>query len=215
MNISESYQDTLTELINIGYGRAAGALSELTGRRIELEVPRVAIYPIDEVGSALSAVLHGEVASVHQVFSGPVSGNALLLLDQEAARVLHSLLLDEPVTPEGLPGTAREALTEVGNILLNACLGVFGNLLQVQVTFSVPRLHIESVGGVLHSISVRDQELKFALMVHTRFRLRDTDVSGYLVIILGMTSYTRLLEEIEQWEQRQLSLSGGNPQPPP
>ncbi|HWI58619.1 MAG TPA: chemotaxis protein CheC, partial [Bacillota bacterium] len=194
-----------TELINIGYGRAAAALSELTGKRIVLEVPRVAVHPIDEVGVALGAVLTGEVASVHQVFSGPVSGNALLLLDQEAARVLHSLLVDEETSQGALHAGAREALTEVGNILLNACLGVFGNLLQVQVTFSVPRLHIESVDGVLHSISVRDQELKFALMVHTRFRLRESDVSGYLVIILGMTSFTRLLEEIERWEQRQLT----------
>ena len=79
-----------------------------------------------------------------------------------------------------------------------------GNLLQVQVTFSVPRLRVESVDGVLHSISVRDQELQCALMVHTRFRVRDSDVIGYMVIILGMTSFTRLLEEIERWEQRQL-----------
>ncbi|HYG34110.1 MAG TPA: chemotaxis protein CheC, partial [Clostridia bacterium] len=71
MNLSESYHDTLTELINIGYGRAAAALSELTGRRIVLEVPKVAVHPIDEVAPSLSSVLQGEVASVHQVFSGP------------------------------------------------------------------------------------------------------------------------------------------------
>jgi chemotaxis protein CheC len=213
MNISESYNETLTELINIGYGRAAAALSELTGRRILLEVPKVAVLPIDEVGLALRNVLNGEVASVHQVFSGPVSGNALLLLDHDAARVLHNLLLDEEAGQAGLNLAAREALTEVGNILLNACLGVFGNLLQVQVTFSVPRLHIESVDGVMHSISVRDQELRFALMVHTRFQLRDTDVSGYMVIILGMTSFTRLLEELEKWERRQLTTAETPPAP--
>src|SRR5512138_3965669 len=98
MNLSESYHDTLTELINIGYGRAAAALSELTGRRIMLEVPKVAVHPIDEVGPALAEVLKGEVASVHQVFSGPVSGNALLLLDEQAALMLHSLLLGEQQT---------------------------------------------------------------------------------------------------------------------
>ncbi len=204
MNLSESYQDTLTELINIGYGRAAAALSELTGRRIVLEVPKVAVHPIDEVGPVLKTVLKGDVASVHQVFSGPVSGNALLLLDEEAARMLHTLLLGQESGDARLHGAAGEALTEVGNILLNACLGVFGNLLQVQVTFSVPRLRLESVDGVLHSISVRDQELQCALMVHTRFRIRESNVAGYMVIILGMTSFTRLLEELERWEQRQL-----------
>ena len=204
MELTASHQEALTELINIGYGRAAAALSELTGRRIILDVPKVAVFPIDQVGAALSGVLRGEVASVHQVFSGPVAGHALLLLDHEAAMLLNSLLLDQP--PAGrLDATAREALIEVGNIVLNACLGVFGNLLQVQVTFAVPRLHLESVGGVLNSISVHEEELQYALMVHTRFCLKDSDVSGYLVIVLGIASFSRLLGELEKWEKRQVS----------
>ena len=203
MELTATHQDTLTELINIGYGRAASALSELTGRRIVLEVPKVAVHPINEVAATLSRVMKGDVASVHQVFSGPVSGNALLLLDHEAAVLLNSLLLDQPITKDRLDSDGREAITEVGNIVLNACLGVFGNLLHVQVTFSVPRLHLESVAGVLSSISVRDQELHYALMVHTRFHLRDSDISGYMVIILGITSFTRLLSELEKWERRE------------
>ena len=184
MELTQAHQEALTELINIGYGRAAAALSELTGRRIKLEVPKVAVYPVDKIGTALKEVLSGEVASVHQVFSGPVSGTALLLLDHDAALLLNSLLLDSPVHPGRLRAPEREALTEVGNIVLNACLGVFGNLLQVQVTFSVPRLNVESIDGVMHSISVRSQEVQYALMVHTHFTVRDSDVRGYLVIIL-------------------------------
>jgi chemotaxis protein CheC len=204
MELTKGQLEALTELINIGYGRAAAALSELTGRRIVLDVPKVSVFPITEVSNALSEVLNGEVASVHQVFSGPVSGNALLLLDHEAAMLLNSLLLDAPASGR-LDATAREALIEVGNIVLNACLGVFGNLLQVQVTFAVPRLHLESVGSVLGSISVQEEELQYALMVHTRFRLKESDVSGYLVIVLGIASFSRLLSELEKWEKRQIT----------
>ena len=205
MELTNAQQEALTELINIGYGRAAAALSELTGRRINLEVPRVAVYPMDQISRALHTVLTGEVASVHQVFSGPVAGNALLLLDHKAALLLNSLLLDTPLNPGRFQAAEREALTEVGNIVLNACLGVFGNLLQVQVTFAVPRLDVDSVDGVMHSISVRSQELEYALMVHTRFSVRDSNVRGYLVIILGITSFKRLLAELDSWEKRQLA----------
>lgn len=204
MELSERQNEALTELINIGYGRAAAALSELTGRRITLEVPKVAVYRIEAVGHALKQVLQGEVASVHQVFSGPVSGHALLLLNEEAAVLLNSLLLNTPPAGGKLQAADREALTEMGNIVLNACLGVFGNLLQVQVTFAVPRLDVESVDSVLHSISVRSQELQYALMVHTRFSVRDSGVRGYLVIVLGITSFTRLLDELDRWEKRQV-----------
>ncbi len=144
-----------------------------------------------------------EVASVHQMFSGPVGGSALLLLDKEAALMLNRLLTNDN-SSRILDTSAQEVLTEVGNIVLNACLGVFGNLLQVQVTFAVPRLHVESINKVLHSITVGDEELRYALTIQTKFSLRNSNVSGYLVIILGVTSLDRLLEEVERWEKRQM-----------
>ena len=205
MELSEKQRDSLTELINIGYARAAGALSQLTGHRITLEVPKVAIHEVSDMTGLLNGVVSGEVASINQVFSGPVSGNALLLLDDDAALLLTRLLTGEPGGPGVMDSAAREAITEVGNIVLNACLGVFGNLLRVQVSFSVPRLHVESIEHVFHSITVADRELKYALMIHTRFYVQSENVSGYLVIILGVTSLDRLLFEVKLWEERQLA----------
>jgi len=203
MELTCTQQDALTELINIGYGRAAGALSELTGYRITLEVPKLGMYPIDEISPQLARMVMGEVASVTQVFSGPLSGNALLLLDEKAALMLSELLTDD-VSPSGaFDSGAREIITEVGNILLNALLGVFGNLLQVQVSFAVPRLRVDTIDSVLQSITVQEEELRYALLIHTRFRLRANNVSGYLIIILGITSLDRMLAELEKWEARQ------------
>src|SRR5688572_24418774 len=143
MELTENQKDALTELINIGYSRAAGALSQLTGHRIRLETPKIAIHPIGELTGLLSGVVQGQVASVTQVFSGPVSGNALLLIDDDAALLLTRLLMADDRVSGTLDSAAREVITEVGNIVLNACLGAFGNLLKVQVTFSVPRLQVE------------------------------------------------------------------------
>jgi chemotaxis protein CheC len=203
MELTANQQDALTELINIGYARAAAALSDLTGHRISLEVPEVAIHLIGQIKERLQKVIKGEVASVNQVFSGPISGNAILLLDREAALLLNSLLTDRAGASE-LDGAAREVITEVGNILLNACLGAFGNLLKVQVTFTVPYLQVENVQTVLRSITVAGNELEYALIIHTRFHMRASDVSGYLVIILGVTSLETLLEELKKWELREM-----------
>jgi chemotaxis protein CheC len=203
MELTSVQHDALTELINIGYGRAAGALSELTGYRVNLEVPQINMLRIEEVSAQLAALIQGDVASVNQVFSGPLSGNALLMLDEKAARALSGLLSDGASQTDGFDSGDREIITEVGNILLNACLGVFGNLLQVQVSFSVPRLSLAAVGTVLRSITIESHELQYGLMIHTRFRLRSNDVSGFLVIVLGITSLDRLLRELENWERRQ------------
>jgi chemotaxis protein CheC len=203
MMLTETQKDALVELLNIGFGRAAASLSELTSQRVVLEVPQVSICPIGDLEDALRPVIQNEVASVHQIFTGSVGGDALLLLDHAAAGMLKELLTDEPALPLPVDASAREVLTEVGNILLNACLGTFGNLLQVQISFSVPRLSLETLGGLLTSLVVSNESLRYALLVHAGFRLRDTEVTGYLVIVLSVASLDRLIRAVEQWEQRQ------------
>jgi chemotaxis protein CheC len=202
MKLTAVQEDALIELLNIGFGRAAAALSQLTGHRVLLEVPEVTIHPVEEVSAALERVIRTDVASVHQIFSGAVAGDALLILDQSGASMLKELLTDEPALPLSIDASAREVLTEVGNILLNACLGTFGNLLKVQVTFSVPHLSLESVGAILESLRISREGLQYALVVHAGFKLRDAEVHGYLVIVLSVASLDRMLRAVEEWETR-------------
>jgi chemotaxis protein CheC len=201
MKLTAVQQDALIELLNIGFGRAAAALSQLTGHRVLLEVPEVSVHAIDELSDALGRMVRTDVASVHQIFSGPVAGDALLILDHAGASMLKELLTNEPALPLSIDASAREVLTEVGNILLNACLGTFGNLLKVQVSFAVPQLNLETLGAVLQSLRVEQQGLRYALVVHAGFRLRDAEVNGFLVIVLSVSSLDRLIRAVETWDQ--------------
>jgi len=203
MELTGVQEDALIELLNIGFGRAAASLSQLTGHRVLLEVPSVTIHSIGEVAASLERVIHADVASVHQIFSGPVAGDALLMLDQTGAAMLKELLTNEPALPLAYDASAREVITEVGNILLNACLGTFGNILHVQVTFSVPRLSLESVGAILETLRVHREGVRYALVIHAGFKLRDAEVRGYLVIVLSVASLDRLLREVDGWERDQ------------
>ena len=204
MDLTSVQQDALVELINIGFGRAAASLSKLTGHRVQLQVPEITMCPIEQMATHLRPLLQDEeVASVHQIFSGPVEGDALLVLDQSSAAILKELLTNEPALPLEIDRSAREVLTEIGNILLNACLGTFGNLLKVQVSFSVPHLALETLEGIVGSIAVGRQGLRYALIVHAAFRLRDSSLTGYLVIVLGVASIERLIRALESWEEEQ------------
>lgn len=198
MNLTPEQQDALTELINIAFSRTAAALSEMTGHRVLLDLPQVTLCPITEVAARLGDFVQGEVATVHQIFSGPVSGDALLMLNYDGALMLSDLLTGGRVPSPRLDASDREVLTEVGNILLNACLGMFGNLLKVHVMFSVPRLHLAAIGALLGSLVIGEDELRHALVVYTNFRMRESAVTGYLVIVLGVASLDRLLAEVEQ-----------------
>ena len=189
-------------MINIGYGRAAAALSELTSQRISLEAPKVEMHSIHLVKEALNDLLKGEVSTVHQIFSGEVSGHALLLVESRAAELLTANLMIGEVAAGNKRAAMREALTEVGNIVLQASMGVCGDLLQVHVTFAVPRLQIETVDDLLNSLTVDKKELQLALLVRTRFQLVQSQVSGYLLVVLGITSFSKLLDHLEKWQKR-------------
>jgi chemotaxis protein CheC len=203
VKLTERQSDALSELINIAFARTGAALSELTTHRVVLEPPEVAIYRTAELRGALAKFVPGDVASIHQVFAGPIAGDALLLLNYAGAVQLTDLLTDGQSPSNFLDESAREVLTEVGNILLNACLGMFGNLLNVHVTFSVPRLHLETLDELIASMTSDKTEMHYALVVYTAFQIRDSSVKGFLVIVLSVASLDRLIQEVDVWEAQQ------------
>lgn len=198
--LTEQQKDALTELINIGFARTANSLSELTNSRVLLEVPQISLHPIEELSAKLETFVSDEVATVQQIFTGAVSGNALLVLNYDGAVILTDLLTPNKNShSHRLDVSASEVLTEVGNILLNACLSMFGNVLKIQISFSVPRLHLDALDGLLNSLVIGKEELRYAILIYTAFHLRDNSVKGYLVMVLGVASLDHLIQAIDRW----------------
>jgi chemotaxis protein CheC len=200
MTLTHLQRDALTELVNIAFGLTAAKLSEISSQRVVLAAPTVVVHPIDALARELGAFLAGELATVHQVFSGPVSGDAMLFLNYDGAITLSNLLIEEQLRSQRFDSSTGEILTEVGNMLLSACLGMFGNLLQVHVTFSVPRLHLESLEQFLASMSIGGGELRYAVVITASFNIREQGIDGRIVIVLGVSSLERLIQAVERWE---------------
>jgi chemotaxis protein CheC len=192
--LNPSELDALSELINIGFGRAASALSTLVGRRIMLEAPQVNVYPMMELVKTLENLGGKEITNVHQIFRGKISGDAMLLMDSDSASILIDLMAGGSGEVHPMTAADREALIETGNILLNAFIGSFGNLLRVHITFTVPRLKVESITHMLSALSQDTQEIEYALVVKINFRLAQGNVSGYMVIVMGIQSLEVLVE---------------------
>lgn len=209
MELSENQKDALTELINIAFSRTAASLSDLTGNRVELDVPEVSIHPIKELCEALARFVQGDVATVHQIFTGQLAGDALLLLNHDGAATLVGMLTGIHPSGSRLGASSKEVLTEVGNILLNACLGIFGDILKIHFSFTVPRLHLEALGHLLDSLTIGKEGLHYALLVGAKFKLQVNEVTGCLVIVLGVASLDHLIKAIEGWAESAVSPTDG------
>ena len=203
MDLTIRQRGALIGLINSGFAHTAASLSDLTGHRVLFSAPKIALHPIHELSNVLSHFVKGEVAIVHQIFAGPIAGDALLLFGYEGALALTNLLANKPVVAPRLDASTREVLIEAGNILLNACLEMFSNVLHAQISFSVPRLHLEPLDVVLRSLVNGREEPRHAVVAKTAFRLRDSEVTSHLIIVPGLASFNHLIKQIEHWKARQ------------
>ena len=203
--LSERQSDALAELINVAFGLTAAKLSEISGHRVLLEPPTISSHPIEGLAKDLDLFSTGEVVSIHQVFSGPFSGDAILCLNSDGAVRLSNILIEGPLQAEQLDADGAEVLTEIGNMLLSACLGVFGNLLQLHVSFSVPELHRDRLQQFLNSITIGGSDLRHAVVINSSFKIQGSGVAGRIAIVLSVSSLERLIQAVDQWEGNQIS----------
>ena len=199
MNLDAFEIDSLSELFNVGLHRAAASLSEITGQRILVDMPKLIVCPIAEIEKPLADLIGGEIATVHQIFGGAVVGDAVLLIEHDKAALLAKLMTSGEAAGGGrLDQSAREVLAEIGNIVLGACLSGFGDMLELPVSFSVPRIHIESLKSILGSLRTDGAEPQYAVIVATQFRLSELAVDGYMVIAIPATSLSRITHALAE-----------------
>jgi len=146
--LTDIQSDALTEVVNIGVGRAASALSELMEERIELKIPHLEIVTLDQLSKNMDESSEPLDTSVAQDFSGGVSGRALLCFPKQSGIKLGQVLAGYEEETDELDMDLIGILEEVGNIVLNGVLGTIGNLIgsvvENQFEYSVPVLHADS-----------------------------------------------------------------------
>lgn len=180
--------------MTIGSDRAAAALSEMTRQSISLTLPTVKITLAGEIDHELCGRFAARVARVDVPFSGALSGMGSLLLDSASVEELTRLLT--PPT-NGRDPTGSEVVTEVGSILLNACIGTFGNFLPAEIAFGVPEFQWVEPAACPPLVPRRPE---FAEMVwaETKFALQENTISGFVVVGVPPSTIQRLADAIQQ-----------------
>ena len=84
----------------------------------------------------------------------------------------------------------------------------FGNLLHIRFSFSIPRLSLDDLSEMVRSLVIEQDTLQHALVVGARFKMRGSEVTGCLMLVLGIASFELFLQAVEDWAER--SVSGGD-----
>lgn len=136
VHFSEPEIGFLKELFDRGAHRAAGALSELTHQRVELSVPAVRLVAAAAFAAQLSGL--SSICGVTQRLRGGLETSAMLLFAEENSLEIVRCMLERLVPYEVLSELHQDAITEVGNIMLNACVGSIARSLGVVIRVDPP-----------------------------------------------------------------------------
>ena len=172
MKISAMRLEALKEIGNIGTGHAATALSSLLETRVNIEVPKVWLVPVEDLEKAL-----GELEAIRVVLylkvEGEAPGKAVFVLPPPSAETIVQTLLRKP-EPPNIYGDemAQSALQEVGNILVSSFVVALSQFSGVNLQPSVPALGIDMIGAMIDSILLEEGEIDENVLII------DTKLSG-------------------------------------
>jgi chemotaxis protein CheC len=189
-HLSELEFDALAELINLGVSRAAFSLRQLVGEQVHLTVPSVEILLRPEAAELISPNQSNLLVAVRQAFEGEFSGCALLIFPEANSLELVRAVSGVDLPLEDILELEQEALTEIGNIILNGCMGTIANLLERSLTMSLPEIiHGSGINFFELSPSGLDDGVLF---IRINFSLQGREISGYVAIVLDFLSLEAL-----------------------
>ncbi len=200
--LTELERDALTELANIGVGKAAAGLSRMVAEPVHLSVPRAELLDASEAARLFVAGDHAAFVAVRQDFAGPFNGRALLLFPETNSLELVRAVVGPEVGLEEIAELEQEALAEIGNVILNAFIGTIANLLRHRLAVELPDVLRGDAEALFSLPDETGSGGLAALVLSVDFQVRSRDVRGYIAVVMHFSSMAVLQALLHEFVNR-------------
>ena len=199
--VDDFFVDVVAEMLNIGMGSAAASLSEMVEEEVILSVPSVEFVTREYVAESIGKRTQGDVSGVVQRFEGAFWGDALLLFPEEQSLELVRAVLQNTMPLDDLTEMQQESMTEIGNVILNACLSSLADVFNNQIYGEIP----EFVKGSLNSVfdvnneQDKNKDLKedIVLFLNMQFSIKQKNLNGYVTFLMDINSVAAFKANVE------------------
>ncbi len=178
----EDKLDACREMVNVAMGRAGESLAQLLGEFINLPIPNVNLIESNELSMAVAEINRNDrVSAVSKGFiSEGISGEALVIFNDTNSQNIVELLKYPPSeSPERL---ALEALMDVSNILIGACLNGLSEQLSVAFSHTHPVL-LGQHKGLSTLLSDNVQRWGKLMAIEIGYAIKARDISFDLLLL--------------------------------
>ncbi len=196
-NLTELQHDALVEIFNIGVGHAAKAMSEIVNEPVTMSVPSISFLNRAGAASMLGNKDSARVCGVSQHYDGAFSTDAILMFPEDKSLDIVRLMVGESVPLKELTEMEQEAMSEIGNIILNSCVGTLANIFSQELRGSLPEYHVGTSEEILHASGGENDTV--VLMLHIDFILETHQIHGYVAFILDLSALHDLQEQVDRY----------------
>ncbi|HAI69647.1 MAG TPA: chemotaxis protein CheC [Gammaproteobacteria bacterium] len=197
IQLEELQHDAIIELLNIGMGKAAASLSLMVNEEVKLSIPRLELLTRQEVANHLNTQPQQRIVAIKQYFHGPFWGEALLLFKLENSLELVRILIKDNLPSNLITELEADALMEVGNIILSACLSSLANNLTQELSNDLP---LFVTGTVVEILEINASEKNEVIMLlRMDFTLQIKNLDAYVAFILDVPSIKQFKSSIDHF----------------
>jgi chemotaxis protein CheC len=192
IKFSDDEHDAITELFNISVGNAANSLSNMVEDRVLLSVPHLILIEREQAPNYIQKHSSDRISAIQQSFRGTLDGTAVLFFQEEKSLELVRILLQEDVPLDSLTDFEQDSMVEVGNIILNAILASFTEMLDMDMRSSLPKFLSGNCHHLLDKLfstqeNSSESEIKAddpVMILFVDFLTGENAIKGYVVLLL-------------------------------
>ena len=189
--------DIIKEVINIGIGDAASALSELVDSRVLIKTPDVHVLDITEAPGFIKKEVKTLGVYIAQDFHGKIKGKTLLFYTKESCHSLIRILHGTDIVTSSLTDSAVATLQEIGNILMVSCISTISDLIEDSFSFDIPDVTIEISEGYFQQMVRQLGELDKAIIIRNQMVVKDREIEGFILMLLGFDDFLLVIEKMQ------------------
>ena len=174
-------KDCLQELMNISYGAATAAITQIVNKFATLNIPRIEIVNPVEFRNYLNKRFNGNNSYFvcSQILNGNIAGENMFIMDNESINNLAKEFgLDESEINED---ELKDIMLEISNIISTTTISKLCDLLNSNVIFSPPSISI--VSSIENYENNYKAEYHYIIIIATELLFEDQNIHGELVIL--------------------------------
>jgi len=196
--LDDFFVDAVAEVLNVGMGSAAASLSEMINDEVKLSVPGVEFVSRLDATKIIGEKAKSDVSGVHQSFQGAFGGDAMLLFpEDQSLELVRAVLQQDDITLNDLTDMEQEAMTEIGNVILNSCLCSMADMFSEEIQGKIPEFVKGSLKQVFSTEGGLEHSEAVVLLLNMDFAVETKNLQGYVTFLMDVESVQQFKKAIE------------------